>query len=301
MEIAALPADGLRPVSPFLKWPGGKRWLAAQLTPTLAAALNGRYFEPFLGSGAMYLALQPQAATLSDINPELIQAIRMISLYPDEVVNSVWRMSNTAECYYRVRSSTPRSEIGRAARFLYLNRTAWGGIYRLNKLGEFNTPFGNSGRVICRRKTVVEAAGYFARAQLECLDFELAIGRAKAGDVVYADPPYAGPTSGHESFMRYTPGAFRWGDQVRLARAAREAVERGAAVVVSGRKDFGIERLYPGWGVLHLSRTCRVSRHVEARSSFQEVVLLSPNISMSGLPAPLDPLTEPVTRESCPQ
>jgi len=280
MELTSHSQEDPKPTAPFLKWPGGKRWLTGFLAPILGRSLTRRYFEPFLGSGAMYLALQPRTATLSDINEDLIQTLRVITQSADEVVTAVWRLSNTADCFYRVRASSPRSDIGRAARFLYLNRTAWGGIYRLNRFGEFNTPFGNSGRVICRRKAVVDAARHFERADLECTGFEDAVSRAQAGDVVYADPPYAGPNSGHESFMRYTPGRFRWRDQVLLAEVALDAAERGAVVAVSGRSDFEVEALYPGWTTMHLARNCRVSRRVDARAAFNEVVLLSPNANL---------------------
>lgn len=277
MEVATVDIGTPDMVSPFLKWPGGKRWLTGLLVPLLRQRLAGKYFEPFLGSGAMFLALQPRDALLSDINEELVQALRVIADRPEEVVGAVWRLSNTAECYYRMRSAEPRSAVGKAARFLYLNRTAWGGIYRLNRAGEFNTPFGNSGRVICRLKPVLDAADHFARADLEALDFETSMAMAKDGDVVYADPPYTGPSSGHESFMRYTPYRFSWADQKRLASAALGAYERGATVVVSGRAEFGIDALYPDWPVLSLSRSCRVSRRVDSRSSFNEILLLSPN------------------------
>jgi DNA adenine methylase len=225
----------------------------------------------------MYLAMQPERAKLSDVNEELIETLEVIATAADDVVSAVWRYSNTAECFYRVRASVPRTEVGRAARFLYLNRTAWGGIYRLNRFGQFNAPFGNSGRVICRRSSVVEAAAVFERAELESTEFEVAFARAEIGDVVYADPPYAGPSSGHESFMRYTPGRFRWLDQVRLAEVAKDAADRGVVVAVSGRADFDVESLYPGWIAMHLPRNCRVSRSVNARATFNEVVLISPN------------------------
>jgi DNA adenine methylase len=278
-QPAALTHQADSPVQPFLKWPGGKRWLVPQLAPLLRESLRNCYFEPFLGSGAMHLAVQSPRAVLSDINEELIVALSVIASDPEKVVAAVWRFTNTADCYYRVRRSQPRSEIGVAARFLYLNRTAWGGVHRLNRLGEFNTPFGNSGRVICRLKSVVEGAALFARAELRSADFEEIIDQAGNGDVVYADPPYVGPGSGHDNFKRYTRESFNWGDQLRLAAAAQRAAERGALVVVSGRASFGIEGLYPHWQALHVRRSCNVSRRTDARGAFDEVVLTSPNIT----------------------
>jgi DNA adenine methylase len=264
-------------VQPFLKWPGGKRWLVPRLAPLLRRHAHSRYFEPFLGSGAMHLGVQFPNAILGDVNEELIAALAVIAEDPERVVSAVWRFTNTAECYYRVRRSRPRTPVGTAARFLYLNRTAWGGVYRLNGRGEFNTPFGDSGRVICRLQSVVQAAGAFARADLRAVDFEDLMDESGAGDVVYADPPYVSPTSGHDNFKRYSREAFCWSDQERLAVAAAGAVRRGAHVAVSGRAGFGLERLYPDWLVLHLRRSCRVSRAPEGRGKFSEIVLFSPN------------------------
>jgi DNA adenine methylase len=263
-------------VAPFLKWTGGKRWLASAIAPLFAEHLERRYIEPFLGSGAMFLAFGPKQALLSDINGELIAALRTIATEPEAVVRTVWRYSNSADCYYKVRSASPRTEVGAAARFLYLNRTAWGGVHRLNRQGQFNTPFGNSGRVICRLETVLKAAQSFATARLRDGDFEQAMNEAGCGDVIYADPPYVSETSGHGTFRRYAKESFYWEDQLRLADAADRAAGRGARVAVSARAGQGIERLYPGWSVLQVQRCCRVSRKLGGRGQFDEVVLLSP-------------------------
>ncbi len=141
-------ADSVRP---FLKWPGGKRWLAPWLAEIIRPELGGSYYEPFLGGGAVFLQLSPATAVLSDLNEDLITTLDTIRNYPERVVHAAWRFTNTKTCYERVRKMGPRTDIGAAARFLYLNRTCWGGIYRLNRKGEFNTPFGNSGRAICRK------------------------------------------------------------------------------------------------------------------------------------------------------
>ncbi len=272
-------AQGASVVPPFLKWPGGKRWLVPQLAPRIRDQLQNRYFEPFLGSGAMHLGVQAPKAVLGDINEELIATLETVAREPERVVSAVWRFSNTAECYYRVRQSRPRTEVGLAARFVYLNRTAWGGVHRLNRKGEFNTPFGNSGRVICRLQAVVQAARLFASADLRVADFEEVMSEAGSGDVVYADPPYVSPTSGHDSFRRYSERGFSWADQERLASAAVEAFHRGASVAVSGRAGFEVERLYPGWTRVHAQRSSRVSRAPRGRGVFREVILLSPNMA----------------------
>src|SRR5262245_58207726 len=104
---------------PFLKWPGGKRWLARRLAEILRPELTGTYWEPFLGAGVVFLQLRPERAVLSDVNADLIRCLRTVRRYPRAVVNAIWRFSNTEECYYQVRKMAPRTAVGKAARFIF--------------------------------------------------------------------------------------------------------------------------------------------------------------------------------------
>jgi DNA adenine methylase len=146
--------------------------LAPHLATLIGEYLRGTYYEPFVGSGAVFLRLPPVNAVLSDSNAELIASIRTIRRFPDPILRAVRRLSNTRSCYNRMRAAQPRSSITRASRFLYLNRTCWGGIYRLNQEGKFNVPFGDSGRAICTANRLLQAAKRFRRADLRCSDFE---------------------------------------------------------------------------------------------------------------------------------
>jgi len=270
-------------IEPLLKWPGGKRWLAPELAPILSAECRGRYFEPFLGGGAVFLALQPARAVLSDNNAELIESLDVLRSAPDGVLERLWRFSNSADCYYSVRASRPTTPVGAAARFIYLNRTCWGGIYRLNRRGEFNVPFGDSGRVICRKRDLEENARSLSRAKLLCRDFETSMGQAKAGDVIYADPPYT--TKGQNNgFVRYNERLFAWKDQKRLAAAARAAARRGAFVAVSGLWHKDVLGLYPGWCRMRLDRPSNVAGDPAYRGRAHEVVLFSrtPSVLKNG-------------------
>lgn len=261
-------------LTPFLKWPGGKRWLAPTLREVIRRELMGTYYEPFVGAGAVFLATRPLHASLSDTNPALIDFMTTISAHPNAVVQAVWKWSNSADCYSRVRDSQPRSDIGRAARFLYLNRTCWGGVFRTNQKGEFNVPFGNSGRKLCSLKHVLDVAAQYANASMVERDFEPAIHLATKGDVVYADPPYTGKGE-NNGFIRYNEKLFSWRDQERLAAACRSARNRGVFVVVSGVLHPDLLSLYKGWWVLRLRRHSRVSRTVSARRQICEVLLFS--------------------------
>lgn len=259
---------------PFLKWPGGKRWLAPILADILKNELSGCYYEPFLGAGAVFLHLQPTCAVLSDRNKDLVEFLCTVREYPDEVVRAVWRWSNTADCYYHVRSCRPRTEIGRAARFLYLNRTCWGGIYRTNKEGHFNVPFGDSGRGLCRLIHVCLVAAALSSATLLEEDFESILDGSIKGDVVYADPPYT--AKGEDNgFLRYNERLFSWSDQERLAATCKRARRRGVFVAVSGLSHPELMALYKGWWVLKLMRHSLVSRIPTSRKKVSEVVLFS--------------------------
>ena len=261
-------------VRPYLKWPGGKRWLAPWLVDCLISELKGEYYEPFLGGAAVFLHLNPSSAVLSDINSDLIESIDTIRKYPSQVVHAAWRFSNTRTCYERVRRSIPRSAIGAAARFLYLNRTCWGGIYRLNRKGEFNTPFGNSGRVICRKSDVLHASSRFNRAILKSSDFEDVLTACGEGDVAYLDPPYA--TSGiGECFVRYNSQPFAWNDHLRLAGAALRASSRGAFIALSAFWRDEFVSMYPGWWVGQVLRHSNVSQVPAKRRKISEVVMFN--------------------------
>lgn len=271
VESAILPPT---PRSPFIKWPGGKRWLSTSVAETIRAELCGRYIEPFLGGGAVFFALQPRRAVLSDVNSELINLYEWVQQDPDQLVAKVWRYSNTAECFYRVRASRPRTSLGRAARMLYLSRTCFGGIYRLNQSGEFNVPFGGSGRVVCRRGVVRAASGGLRDAELRCLDFEGPMGLAGDGDVVYVDPPFA-RSAECSGFRRYNERTFKWSDQERLAEASQLAKERGAMVLVSAPWHEDILRLYRGFWAVRVDRNSRVSRSPSGRRRVSEAILFS--------------------------
>lgn len=261
-------------VDPLLKWPGGKRWLAKVIAPTLRSFLQGIYYEPFLGGGAMFLSLSPDSAVLGDCNRDLIQFYQTLQREPDAVVDSVFRHKNTKDVYYQVRSSIPRSEVGKAARFLYLNRTCWGGVYRLNRNGEFNVPFGDSGRVICRRSHARAIAEVLSTVEVKCCDFSELCRSARTGDVVYCDPPYTTKGAGN-GFLRYNEMLFSWNDQKRLAKEAKNAHKRGAFVAVSALNHFEVLELYKGWWKLVLRRMSLVGRERASRKKIEEVVLFS--------------------------
>jgi DNA adenine methylase len=267
------------PVRPFLKWPGGKRWAAARISALVRPALSGTYYEPFLGGGALFFSLLPNKAVLGDLNAELIDTYLAVRDCSREVLVALRKLRVSADDYYRVRASTPRTQVGRAARFLYLNRTAFGGIFRLNRDGQFNVPYGGGERtpaILWETDLLQRAALALKSASLRSGDFEDTIANVGEGDVVYCDPTY---TVAHDNngFRRYNEHNFTWADQERLAEAARHAAKRGATVLVSNAHHESVRRLYPTGRVLTFERASRVSAIPSKRRTVSEYVfLLSP-------------------------
>jgi DNA adenine methylase len=259
---------------PFLKWPGGKSWLAPLLVSCIKHVLKGTYIEPFLGGGAVFFQLQPKKAILSDTNRELIECTISLRNEVDAIIGVIRRWTNDEECYYWVRKKKPKKQHSAAARLIYLTHTCWGGVYRVNKKGDFNVPFGNSGRHICDYKSLRTCSRILKCADIYFADFETIIDLATEGDVVYSDPPYT--TLGQNNgFIRYNEHLFAWSDQKRLSRVSNRASKRGALIIVSGLWHKSILKLYKGWWAIPVSRYSNVSAKVEGRRRVTEALLFS--------------------------
>lgn len=259
---------------PIVRWPGGKSWIASELAEVLQRELTGTYFEPFVGGASVFLAMETDSAVLSDSNSQLIEFYQTSIEEPTKVIACARRHGNNEADYYLVRKSKPRTKVTRAGRFLYLNKTCWGGIFRLNRRGEFNVPYGEPGRIICRSREVERTAKAMQKAVLMCCDFESVIASAKKGDVVFSDPPYTAKGQ-FNGFIRYNESLFSWEDQIRLSLVARQARSRGAFVAVCGSYHRDVLSLYEGWWVAITPRKSRVSGSLASRSTVFECVLFS--------------------------
>jgi DNA adenine methylase len=231
-------------LEPFLKWAGGKRWLVqahADLIPTDFK----RYLEPFLGSGAVFFHLQPKDSVLSDTNAELINAYRALK----DDWQRVYRMlrvhhrEHSKAYYYKIRQSSPRNDYAKAARFIYLNRTCWNGLYRVNLQGQFNVPKGTKTSVILDTDDFEAISSCLRNAELKVERFEASIARATAGDLLFVDPPY---TAKHKTngFIKYNETLFNWRDQVGLHDALEAAQKRGAKIVLTNTSHESVRQLY---------------------------------------------------------
>jgi DNA adenine methylase len=177
--------------TPFLKWAGGKRWLAPQLVKNLPD-FSGRYIEPFLGSAAIFFAIRPSDALLSDTNEDLIETYNAIRDDHEQVHDllKVHQRKHSVEYFYQMRQYRPRERYRKAARFIYLNRTCWNGLYRVNLQGVFNVPIGTKTNVLMATDDWTATSALLKSADIRCQDFEKSIDMAERGDLVFADPPY---------------------------------------------------------------------------------------------------------------
>jgi DNA adenine methylase len=261
---------------PFLKWPGGKRWAAPLIATIVNRHLRGTYYEPFLGGGAVFFQVKPARAVLSDINEELISLYLAVQRNPVGVIQRLKGIPVTKSHYLRVRSVRPRGVLNQAARMLYLNRTAFAGIYRVNRLGQFNVPYGGGQRnakLLWESSILSDAKAALTTAELLHSDFEKVMDAAGTGDVVYCDPTYT-VTHDANCFVRYNERNFSWSDQQRLAAAAAKAARRGATVIVSNAHHQSVIALYPNASVRCLERMSLVSRDPCKRRAVREYLFV---------------------------
>jgi DNA adenine methylase len=263
--------DAVNSLTPLLKWPGGKRFLVRQIA-SLSPVKFRRYFEPFLGGGAVFFALSPNHAIISDSDEELINCYRQIRDSPESVIARLRRLKNNEQEYYKIRASKPRTDVGRAARLVYLISLSFNGIYRLNTFGQFNVPYGRKTHLrVCNPIKIREISRALARAQLECCDFSRALDSAGRGDLVYLDPPYT-VAHGNNGFLKYNAKIFSWKDQERLARTAHALARKGCSVIVSNADHISIRELYREFHVLQVQRPSNIAANKTFRVPTTECV-----------------------------
>ena len=264
-----LGAAGAAP-RPFLRWAGGKRKLVTLLLEFVPEdVLDRQYREPFVGAGALFFALRPRSATISDANDHLIMCYEYVRDRPDLVHRYlVHHAARTSErYYYAVRSDYTQSgpSAAQAARLIYLNSACFNGIFRVNKRGEFNVPYGRKEPPVLPTRAALRTASCSLRsAAIRVSDYRKALADAESGDFVYLDPPYP-PLNGTAYFTHYTPDRFGEGDQRRLAVAFRELHERGCLLMMSNADTELIRKLYDAFTIDELSVTryvtCKRRKH----------------------------------------
>ena len=263
---------------PILKWAGGKTQMLGDLLPKVPKSY-GRYIEPFFGGGAMFFALQPENAIIADSNPELINMYRQVAENVDEVISCLKKYENTTEMFYAVREQDwmclPKAEA--AARTIFLNRTCFNGLYRVNKEGKFNVPYGKYANPrICDEEGLKAASEALKKAEILCGDYLLVLEHyAQAGDFVFLDPPYL-PISEYADFKRYTKEQFYEEDHVELAKMIMRLQERGCHVVLTNSNHPLVHELYAPFTIDVIQTKRHISCNGNTRKGEDVIVTIPP-------------------------
>jgi len=261
-------------VKPLIKWAGGKRNLIKVYKYLFPKKFN-KYCEPFLGSGAVFFFLKPSKAVLIDKNEELINFYEVVRDKPQELMELVSTYKVDKGFYYWIRSLEPEklSKVERAARFLYLNKTAYNGLWRVNSKGKFNVPFGRYKNVkFFEEENLLRASEALKNAKLICGDFEEVLKYAKKGDFIYLDPPYY-PISDTANFKNYTSDGFTDEDHVRVYKVFKALTERGCYVMLSNSNAPFIRDLFKDFVITEVLANRFINSKADGRKPIVELVI----------------------------
>lgn len=261
--------------STFLKWAGGKTWFIrkhADLFPTEYK----RYIDPFLGGGAVYFYLEPSKAIVNDINTELITTFKAIQDDWKSVETALKKhaKNHSDEYYYKVRGMAPQRPYTIAARMIYLNRTCFNGIYRVNRQGEFNVPKGSKNTVLLPTDKFEERSMIMKGTKFINEDFEKIINMAKKDDLLFCDPPYAVQDEDNR-FVGYTKNLFDWDDQIRLALAIDRARKKGVKIILTNVNHPAVCALYDKnhYILMDDTRFSSLSGQATGRLQYKELIV----------------------------
>jgi DNA adenine methylase len=278
--MVAPPTPYVDRAKPFLKWAGGKSQLLQQYRPYFPDRDQiRRYYEPFLGSAAVFFHLQPKSALLADANKNLVEIYEVVKRNVEGVITVLRQYQNNEQEYYKVRSQS-RAELNkveRAARLIYLNKTCYNGLYRENKKGEFNVPFGRyKNPKICDPDRLRKASQLLQQVTLREADFEVVVDQAGPGDFVYLDPPYV-PLSATSNFTSYNRHGFSVSDQQRLASTFHQLASRECYVMLSNSSTPLVHELYDdkGYQLIEIEARRSINSKGDGRGPITELLILS--------------------------
>lgn len=267
--------------APVVKWVGGKRQLLPQILPLIPKRMSA-YCEPFLGGGAVLFALQPRRALVNDLNQDLITVYRVIKENADALIEHLSRHENTPEYFYRIRdldrdreAYAALSDVEKASRLLYLNKTCYNGLFRVNASGAFNSPYGHYRRPnIVNEQTIRGVSRYFNSCDITFFsgDFAAVLDRVPRGGFVYLDPPYD-PVSDTASFTGYNRGGFGREEQVRLKACCDALTARGVRFLLSNSATPFIRELYSSYHVSIVQARRAVNSVASRRGAIEEVLV----------------------------
>ncbi len=266
---------------PVVKWVGGKRQLLDEITPMLPERMT-TYCEPFLGGGAVLFSLQPSKAIVNDLNEDLISVYETIRDDVEALIESLKKHENTSEYFYAIRDMDrdkkiyqAMSRVEKASRLIYLNKTCFNGLFRVNSSGEFNSPFGHYKNPNIVNEPVLRAVSkYFNTSNIVfcCEDFAETLNRVGKGSFVYLDPPYD-PVSDTASFTDYNKGGFDQNEQIRLKQCCDELTKRGVKFMLSNSATEFIKALYKDYHITIVKAKRAINSDASKRGAIEEVLI----------------------------
>lgn len=231
-------------IEPFLRWAGGKSWLVKHLDTIVGEQVFNHYHEPFLGGGAVFFSLEHRLRSyLSDANEDLINTYIAVRDNPNEVINFFEEFSNTEADYYCIREQRYASEFQRAAQFIYLNQTSYNGLYRVNRQGIYNVPYGFRTNFKYDVERILKASVALKNTNIRHGDFEVNKYLIKQGDLVFLDPPYT-VSHNNNGFIKYNRNLFSLQDQQRLSRYIDYIKKKGAYYILTNAAHFAIREIF---------------------------------------------------------
>lgn len=270
---------------PFVKWAGGKRQLIPILNQNLPENF-GKYFEPFLGGGALLFHMlterNDQKCNISDLNSDLILAYTTIRDKIDDLISSLKNheknyQKDSRSYYYSVRDSNPRSDIEKTSRLIFLNRTCFNGLYRVNSKGKFNVPLGKYTNPNIVNEGNIRSVNQILntnKVSIKCRDFEAVLGDVKEGDLVYFDPPYQ-PVSNTANFTNYTNNNFTFDDLSRLAKLCRNLDSKGCKVLLSNSDSKEVVKTFSSntWKIIKVQANRAINSNSKKRTGHFELLI----------------------------
>lgn len=278
MNNFALQYDIKVSASPIIKWAGGKRQLLSELKSRLPLQYN-RYFEPFIGGGALFFNLAPENAYISDINAELINLYKVVRDNVSELVLDLSSHENTQEYFTTIRALDREhdyaltSAVKRASRFMYLNKTCFNGLYRVNGKGFFNVPFGRySNPKVLDENVLYAASEVLQNAEIVNASFNNILTKVQSSDFVYFDPPYI-PLSQTSSFTSYTKEDFGMDKQIELRSLCDKLTEKGVKFMLSNSDTDASNKLYHGYNIEKVYASRFINANSSGRGKISEIVI----------------------------
>lgn len=269
-------------IVPFLKWVGGKRQLIPEIKKMLPKGIANRpYYEPFIGGGALLFDLQPKQAVINDYNEELINVYCVIRDNPNELIEDLKKHKNTAEYFYEIRSLdrlplfNNLTKVERASRIIYLNKTCYNGLYRVNNAGEFNSPFGKYKNPNIINEPVIKAVSKYLnlnQIQISNSDYEVILRDIPENSFVYLDPPYH-PVSETSNFTGYIQGGWNESEQLRLRDVCNKLNANGVKFLLSNSASDFIKEIYSAYNIKKVQANRAVNSISSKRGQVDEFLI----------------------------